>query len=189
MTPEQIAALDSMMAKEQPRIDRANAKAKQGRKRDEEMFQRHTKNYLDANFSYQGPNGEIQYVFPYWAVRNETPPPPVGMDAHDWAMRQGKRAKDMGIRAGVSDWHFLLHGKYRVIELKVPGGAISRGQKHYMADIVRHGGEVHVAWNMDEFHGIISSWMTVKYGPAAINTGSKKLLRQQIFMKEMYRRD
>lgn len=188
MTPDQIAALDTMMAKEQPKWERAKEKTKQKRKRDEEMFQRHTKNYLDANFSYIK-NNETCYVFPYWAVRNEIAPPPNGTDSHDWAMRQGKRAKDMGIRAGVCDWHFLLHGKYRVIELKVSGGSVSRGQKHFMSDVERHGGEVHVAWDMDQFHAIISSWIAVRYEPAACNVGSKKLLLQKMIAKDLWSRD
>lgn len=181
MTPEQTAALDAMMKAEQPRLQRSAEKVKAKRKREEEMFQRATKQYLDFNFT--------QEILPHWAVRNETPPPPDGTDPHEWAMRQGKRAKDMGILAGVCDWHFLLHGKYRVIELKVTGGSVSTAQKTYMGTIKRHGGEAYVAWSMDEFHAIISSWLPVRYDPPACNLRSKRQMTQQVAQKEMYKND
>lgn len=183
------AALDAFMTKEQPKIDRGKAKAKAARKREEEIFQRACKNYLNFNFTTVDDEGIAHQQFPFWAVRNETPPPPDGINPHDWAMRQGRRAKDMGVLAGVSDWHFLLNSKFRVIELKVPGGSVSKAQKRYLANVKRQGGDAHVAWNMDEFHAIISSWLPVRYDPALCNERSAKQLRQQVAMKELYKND
>ena len=132
--------------------------------------------YLNMNFP--------QEDLPHWAVNNNI------SGGGQSSVIQGKMAKDMGVLAGVFDLHFLYKGIFRVIELKVPGGTISKSQREYEKNIIKHGGECYYCYSAREVHEVLKSWgLNPKYEPAIVNERSKKLMTQMAVMKELYRRD
>jgi hypothetical protein len=165
-----------------PKIQRYEVGQKKSRKREEEMLQRHLTNYLNMNFT--------QKELPRWAVRNELPTPPTGEDPELWAMRHGKRAKDMGVLAGVHDYHFFYRGKFRTMELKAPKGKASKSQRDFAEAIKSNGGECYIVYSVEAAHAIICNWgLRPRHSPAALNAASKKLLTQQAVAKELYSHD
>ena len=90
-------------------------------------------------------------------MRSAVPVPP---DGPAWSavnpipgkrtVAQGKRAKDMGLRAGVDDWFLLWRGTYIGIEFKAKRGSESDAQKLWAADLAALGFRRYVVRSLDE---------------------------------------
>jgi hypothetical protein len=95
-------------------------------------------------------------------MRSCVPPPP---DGPLWSAvnpipgkrtpAQGKRAKDMGLRAGVDDWFVLWRGSYVGIEFKVKHGRQSDAQDGWAADLAALGFRRYVVRSLDELVAVL----------------------------------
>ena len=161
---------------------RVAEKRKTARKREEEMLQRHLTNWLNLNWT--------QYELPRWAVRNELPTPPTGEDPEVWAMRHGKRSKDMGLLAGCYDYHLFHRGRYIIFELKANGRNLTKNQVTFGNNIEAHGGHKFTIYSVEQAATILENFgIKAKYPPAASDTASKRLITQQAVAYELNRKD
>lgn len=76
---------------------------------------------------------------------------------------QAKKFKAMGGRAGVYDFAFIVPVKGEppaacFLELKVPGGIVSKEQLRFGADCDALGIENAIAWNIDQAVAILQAW-------------------------------
>lgn len=82
---------------------------------------------------------------------------------------QGKRGykttshlKAMGMRAGVSDLHFLYRGHFYVLELKAKKGSPTAEQTQFISDINAAGGTGSIANSLDSAIGILERWGLIR---------------------------
>lgn len=69
--------------------------------------------------------------------------------------------KVMGVRAGVADFVFVLppHGRAAAIELKIPPNKPTPEQVEFASDVLASGGLSGVAYNLDQFIELVTSWL------------------------------
>lgn len=68
--------------------------------------------------------------------------------------------KAMGVRAGVSDLHFLLPGgKLGVIELKAGKGVLTPAQRDFIQAVQEAGGKAAVCRTLDDVATTINAWL------------------------------
>ena len=72
------------------------------------------------------------------------------------------RAKQLGLRPGVSDLLFLHHGKFYALELKADGGKPSREQFDFMADVIAAGGGAGWTDNLDRALAALKTWGLIR---------------------------
>jgi hypothetical protein len=74
----------------------------------------------------------------------------------------GKKMKDAGARAGVSDWLILQPiGHYHglAIELKAKGGGLETTQIEFLQACQDNGYAVAVVWNLEAFEQVITNYL------------------------------
>jgi len=69
----------------------------------------------------------------------------------------GKRLKDEGVIAGVPDLFIPAHKLF--IELKAPGGRLSKEQKECHAKLFDEGCKVAVCYSLEEAMGVVNSFL------------------------------
>lgn len=74
----------------------------------------------------------------------------------------GKKMKDAGARAGVSDWIILhpiapYHGL--IIELKAKGGHLEDTQIKFLTEARSNGYKISVVWNLESFEHVIVDYL------------------------------
>lgn len=66
------------------------------------------------------------------------------------SLREGKEAKDMGLRSGASDLYFLHNGKSLFLELKNEKGKQSEKQKEFEKQVTENGAIYIVAYSFSD---------------------------------------
>lgn len=74
---------------------------------------------------------------------------------------EGRKMKEMGARAGVSDWIMLVpsggfHGL--IIELKTKGGTLQDTQKKFLDTMTANGYFTAVCWSLDGFMELLNEY-------------------------------
>lgn len=125
----------------------------------------------------------LRYQYPpdkfiWYHVANERD---LGGKGQRYAMIRGKKLKDMGVRAGVSDFHIEEprggHGKL-VVEMKVETVTYAAGkksiqrtypnetQRDYLLGMYERGYAADVAWDVNQFQDIVISYMKGEWKPS-----------------------
>ena len=68
---------------------------------------------------------------------------------------EAMQLKASGVVAGVPDLILSLHGKVYGIEMKIPGGKISKEQIRVHSAWLESGNPVFVCWSFEEFKRVI----------------------------------
>lgn len=74
------------------------------------------------------------------------------------SIREGVRMKNLGVKAGIFD---LLHPAKVAIEVKRPGGRLSKEQKEWKARFESYGWRCEVVESLEEFVGLVEKIFSV----------------------------
>jgi hypothetical protein len=77
----------------------------------------------------------------------------------------GTRLQRMGMRKGVPDLVILRSGRIMGLEVKSPGGTLSREQKEFRVEWERAGGIYAVARSVEEGRALLEEWGVAPRGP------------------------
>ena len=72
-------------------------------------------------------------------------------------IKTAKRLKEMGVVPGVPDFHYFARRKFGVLELKKPGGKLSKDQIRFMDDADAQGFRCDVAYSVIEAARILQA--------------------------------
>jgi hypothetical protein len=92
--------------------------------------------------------------FVFFAVSNEA----MGAARTGGGLARMARFKRMGMLAGVSDLCITRLGKLYCLELKKPGGVMSKDQKEFRDNIIASGAEYSTAYTLDEAIDALKIW-------------------------------
>lgn len=96
-------------------------------------------------------------------LRVVCPPPPEGpfvFHAYNGGYRtktEGGIGKALGVRAGIPDIGLMWRGRHLWIELKAPGGRLTKSQRDCHRDLTLAGGAVAVCQSIDEVMDFIDT--------------------------------
>jgi VRR-NUC domain len=76
----------------------------------------------------------------------------------------GTRLQRLGLRKGVPDLVILHSGRIIGLEVKSPGGTLSREQKEFRVEWERAGGVYGVARSVEEGTALLEAWEVVRRG-------------------------
>ncbi len=113
------------------------------RKRPEEMFQRAVARYLDLAL----PEDAVWFHPPNGGARSKAA---AGI------------FKAMGVKAGVPDLIVIYQGQVVAIELKAPGGTLSKAQKAMHERLMLAGALVYTATRIEEVEGFLRATVPLK---------------------------
>lgn len=84
------------------------------------------------------------------------------------------KLKKFGVRAGVSDWVFILPGGLvRLLELKDDEGRQSDSQESFEADVTALGAPYAIARTPKQIDGVLSAWDVINKPVATITEGER----------------
>jgi hypothetical protein len=73
----------------------------------------------------------------------------------------GRKLKDLGMRAGVSDLIMVHQGCVYALEIKAEGGHLSQPQRQFLADFQHAGGRTAVCRGLDEALSTLRKWRLI----------------------------
>lgn len=80
---------------------------------------------------------------------------PNGGNRNAWT---GALLKRMGVKAGVSDFIFLAGGKAYFMEVKAPGGRLSRAQRIFLEECENHSLPWALVMSIDDVRQALADW-------------------------------